>query len=93
VKDYGKASAEAVANTPSAYPPAEVAKRVIAQVPELHLLDTERVSHFPKQSASARNAQLHQTPMVQEELTQAFAARMKRKAEIHLDDHILANLT
>lgn len=93
VREYGAALAEVIAHAPSRLRPLHVARLAILQVLEPHLPATERVIRIAKQSASARSAHLHQTPIVEQELTRAFAARMRREARPRLDDRILANLT
>jgi len=93
VKSYGNALMVAIASEHSECAPIDVAKRAILQVLHPYLPSTERVIQIARQSASARNAQLRQTPMVQEGLANAFAARVNRGGSVCIEDRILASIT
>jgi AcrR family transcriptional regulator len=93
VRAYGRALADAISIADRDLPQIKVSKQAILKVLEPHLAATERVVHIAKQSASARSAHLHQTPIVQQELERAFAARMQREGTYSIDHSILANLT
>lgn len=93
VKSYGNALMAAVVEERSASAPIDAAKEAILKVLHPYLPSTERVIQIARQSDSARNAQLRQTPMVQEGLANAFAMRLDRGGRICIEDHILASLT
>ncbi len=93
VKSYGNALMIAIASEGPGGAPIDAAKRAILEVLHPYLPSTERVIHIARQSASARNAQLHQAPIVQEGLSNAFAVRMNRAGSVCVEDRILASLT
>ncbi len=92
-RSYGNALMVAIANERSEYAPIDVAKRAILKVLHPYLPSTERVIQIARQSASARNAQLHQAPMIQEALANAFAIRLNRGGSLCIEDRILASIT
>ena len=93
VKSYGNALMVAIAGERSECAPIDVAQRAILKVLHPYLPSTERVIQIARKSASARNAQLHQTPMVQEGLANAFAIRLNRGGSLCIEDRILASIT
>ncbi|QEE30369.1 TetR family transcriptional regulator [Terriglobus albidus] len=94
VKRYGEALAQAIRDQKAELSSLEAAKAAIKQVlaPTLHL--TERVVQVAERSPAARMAQFLQVPLLEREVTWAFASRSKKAAkESALEHRILASLT
>jgi len=94
VKRYGEALAQAIRDQKAEISALEAAKAATKQVlaPTLHM--TERVIQIAERSPAARMAQYLQVPLLEREVTQAFASRSKRTTkESLLQYRILASLT
>jgi AcrR family transcriptional regulator len=94
VKRYGEALAQAIRDQKAELSSLEAAKAAIKQVlaPTLHL--TERVVQVAERSPAARMAQFLQVPLLERDVTWAFASRSKRATkELALEHRILASFT
>lgn len=93
VRNFVDALSEAITNDHSAASSLSVVKHTIPVVLGPFLPSAERVMQIATRSVSARSAQVHQGPLVQERLVHAFATRENRADRPHLDDRFLAALT
>jgi AcrR family transcriptional regulator len=95
IKGYGAALVHALHDQPEDLSPLEAARAVVKRVARLAAdhPHSDRTLTIIARSPSARSAQLLQLPMIEDELTQAFATRGHTKPNDDLTNRLLASLT
>ena len=93
VRNFVDALSETIKSDDSAAGSLLLVKRALPIVLEPFLPSAERVMQIATRSVSARSAQVHQGPVVQQKLVEAFAFRANRASQPRVEDRVLAGLT
>lgn len=93
MKEYGAALVVAIEAMPAQLRGVEAAKAAIKDVVTPRLQSAERLADISRRSTAARMAQFLEVPLIEEQLSAAFARQSKRKTGTKMEDRVLAGLT